>query len=175
MRGQAGLHRAALADRFRFASDMSRGAPLCIKGAGTSGQYPAHVWACDASHLIKFHNGAIREVNPNKLQPVTEAQGKSPKKMKKDDVDALQLIDSGMFQPKYPIDDSLKVLRRLKRKHFPEEFTKEEERLRAEREKKQREAEAHRQAMNKDLGEVFKIKESAEDAELAAAVVASGV
>jgi len=62
------------------------------------------------------------------------------------------------------------------RKHFPEEFTREVELKRLEREREKLEAEAHRQAMNKDLGSVFKIeKNTAEEAEIQQALIGSGV
>jgi|ERR1712124_28882 len=131
--------------------------------------------ACDASELISHHNNAVRSVNPSKLQMVAEDKDVSPKKLKKDDVDALQLSESGLFKPKYAIDESLKVLRRLKRKHFPEEFTKEEELKRIEREKARLAEEAHRQEICAGLGAVFKIAHLAEEDEMNAAVLAAGV
>jgi len=124
LKGQSGLHNAAVSDRFRFCADMSMGAPLCIKGSGTACGTPSDVWASDASFLVKFHNGAIRNVNPSTLQPKPEEVVPKKKKKKKDDENDL---DMGVFQPKYPIDESLKSLRKLKKQMFPDEVRREEE------------------------------------------------
>lgn len=127
LKGQASLHSAAVSDRFRFAADMSAGAPLCIKGAGTAKCITAPNWASDASDLIQSHCGAMRTVNPSGMEMIKEPMVKQKKKKKKDDIDDLQLSESGLFQPKYPIDNSLKSLRRLKRNMFPDVVRKEQE------------------------------------------------
>merc|ERR1712183_299618 len=49
------------------------------------------------------------------------------KKKKKDDIEDLELSESGIFQQKYPIDESLKSLRRLKKNMFPEEWRRQQE------------------------------------------------
>merc|ERR1711920_1088305 len=87
---------------------------------------------------------------PSSLQPVEETAN-SPKK-KKDDVENLQLSDSGLFKPMYPIDNSLKILRRLRKKHFPDKSEEELRRLLAE--KKAAEAEAKRKEIVASLNNV---------------------
>mmetsp|Transcript_45430 Transcript_45430/g.140381 ORF Transcript_45430/g.140381 Transcript_45430/m.140381 type:complete len:376 (+) Transcript_45430:117-1244(+) len=126
LRGQASLHTAAVSDRFRFAADVSAGAPIVIRGAGVSAGTVSASWASDASALINFHHGQIRRVAKSGLEPVKEPP-KQRKKKKKDDIEDLQLSDSGLFQPKYPIDSSLKSLRRLKKSMFPEVVQREQE------------------------------------------------
>jgi len=77
-------------------------------------------WMSDAAYLQKFHNSAIRVVDPSGLQKIKEEPKKKKKKKgAQDDIDELKMSDSGLFVPKYPIDDSLKTLRRLRRKWFP--------------------------------------------------------
>merc|ERR1712232_1206561 len=94
------------------------------KGSGTACGTPSDVWASDAAFLIKFHNSAIRIVNPSTLQPKPEEVMPKQKKKKKGD---LNNLDMGVFQPKYPIDESLKSLRKLKKQMFPDDTRKEEE------------------------------------------------
>lgn len=130
LKGQSGLHVAAAADRFRFAWDASKGAPLCIKGGGVPTGMPADVWASDGAFLNNYHNGAVRSAYPSALQPLKEEDQQVRKKKKgkgEDDDDELTLSASGMFQPIYPIDDSLKSLRRLKKTMFPDVVRHEEE------------------------------------------------
>merc|ERR1711879_192852 len=83
-------------------------------------------WASDASALMNFHNGQIRTLAKSGLEPLKEPP-KKKKKKKRDDIDDLQLSDSGLFQPKYPIDSSLMSLRRLKKSMFPEVVLEEQE------------------------------------------------
>lgn len=127
LKGQSSLFLASASDRYRFAWDMSAGAPLIIKGAGTATGIPWNSWTSDASFLNRFHHGAMRTVHPNALQPNKDPPVR--KKKKKDDIEDLQMGESGLFKPKYPIDESLKTLRRLKKNLFPEEVKKEEEEI----------------------------------------------
>lgn len=126
LKGQASLHTAAVSDRFRFAADMKAGAPVCIRGAGVASGESSSAWASDASALINFHHGHIRTIAKSGLEPLKEPVGKKKKK-KADDIDHLQLSESGLFQPKYPIDSSLMSLRRLKKNIFPEVVRREQE------------------------------------------------
>merc|ERR1719487_1264628 len=128
LRAQSSLHGSSVQDRFRFNSDVSPGANLVIKGAGTGFGNSAPPWASDAAYLTQFHHGAIRMVNPSGLEPVKDAPaaGTRKKKKKKDD-DDLQLGESGLFSPKYPLDTSIRRLKVLKKKAFPEACRTEEE------------------------------------------------
>jgi len=125
LRAQASLHSSAVQDRYRFAADTSPGANLVIQGAGTGWGNSAPPWASDASYLTQFHHSAIRIVNPSGLDPLKEETTKRKKK-KKDD-DDLQFSGSGLFQPKYPFDKSLRHLKMLKKKTYPEACRTEEE------------------------------------------------
>uniref|UniRef100_A0A7S1RJ55 Uncharacterized protein n=1 Tax=Alexandrium catenella TaxID=2925 RepID=A0A7S1RJ55_ALECA len=126
LKGQASLHTAAVSDRFRFTADMSAGAPVCIRGAGVGSGESSSSWASDASALINFHHGHIRVIAKSGIEPLKEPP-KKKKKKKSDDIDHLQLSESGLFQPKYPIDSSLMSLRRLKKNMFPEVVRREQE------------------------------------------------
>lgn len=117
LRGRSQLHRAAVADRYRFGADASAGAPMVLKNTTAVNANPG-VWASDAAFLNKFHNSAIRIVVPSGLKEIK--QPKKRKKKKGDDVDDLKMSDSGLFVARYPIDESLKTLRRLRKKAFPE-------------------------------------------------------
>lgn len=127
LKGQASLHTAAVSDRFRFAADMSAGAPVVIRGAGVASGTGAACWSSDASALLNFHHGQIRKIAKSGLEPLKEPATTKKKKKKKDDIEDLQLSDSGLFQPKYPIDSSLMSLRRLKKTMFPEVVQREQE------------------------------------------------
>merc|ERR1712039_488360 len=72
LKGQASLHTAAVADRFHFSADMSAGAPLCIRGAGTAKAIESCAWGSDASFLLNRHCGAMRTVNPSGLEAIKE-------------------------------------------------------------------------------------------------------
>merc|ERR1711972_346980 len=122
LRGMSQLHRAAVADRFRFNSNMSRGQPMVLGGA-TINASDLGKWYTDASDLQKFHNSAIRIVDPSGLQVLKEPQNQKKKKKKQqvDDIDDLKMSDSGLFVARYPIDESLKTLRRIRKKAYPEE------------------------------------------------------
>lgn len=125
LRAQSSLHNSSVQDRYRFASDTSPGANLVIAGAGTGWGNAAPPWASDASYLNQFHHSAIRIVNPSGLELLPE-EPKSRRKKKKDD-DELQLSESGLFQPRYPLDTSLRSLKTLKKKTYPEACRTEEE------------------------------------------------
>lgn len=113
LKGQASLHSASMGDRHRFAADTSAAAV-------------AAVWASDASDLVNFHHRLIRKVVKSGLQPVKEPP--SMKKTKKAaDIEDLRLSESGLFRPKYPIDESLKSLRMLKKNLYPEVVRRERE------------------------------------------------
>lgn len=126
LKGQSQLHRAALADRFRFgAENCLPGTPI-ILGLSTANATKPAAWATDASYLNNFHHAAIRVVDPSGLQALDEAAWQKKKKKGKvpaerDDVDDLKMSDSGLFVARYPIDESLKSLRRLRRNLFPKE------------------------------------------------------
>jgi hypothetical protein len=123
LRGMSQLHRAAVADRFKFCADASVGQPLVL-GNSTSVHANIGKWYSDVSYLQKFHNSAIRVAAPSGLSAVQEQKLSKTKKKKqhskKDDVDDLTMSDSGLFAPMYPIDESLKCLRRIRKKAFPE-------------------------------------------------------
>lgn len=161
LRGQSGLHVSAKADRYALSLDMTRGfhAPMCTTGSGVATGIPAAKWAADGSYLNRFHNAAIRKEHPSPLQPLKATislsvstgtlQGKKKKKgpNSNDDEDDMELNDLGNIQPKYPVDDSLKAMRKLKKKHFPEDTAAEEERLRQIRYEKQLKRQAKKEAM----------------------------
>merc|ERR1719442_80947 len=111
LRGQASLHAAVVSDRFRLNADLSKSAPLFLKGAGTASAQPDEIWASDGASLLTFHNGALRLVNPSVLQPTKEdVIGDGSRRKRRE-----QSIDSnGHFKPKYPIDHALKNVRHLK-------------------------------------------------------------
>jgi len=123
LKGQSSLHTAATVDLFRYSADTTAGAPLAIKGAGVATGQPDDIWKSDGAYLQMFHNGALRLVNPSALQPNKEDPNLEKKNKRKGD-DALEM---GMFKPRYPIDDSLKSVRRLKKQWFPEVIRSEKE------------------------------------------------
>jgi len=100
LRAQAALHIASMSDKHRFASGQSQ-APA-----------PA-AWLTDAADLTNFHHRHLRKVAKSGLEAIKEPD--VPKKKKKDEIEDLELSDSGLFKPKYPVDGSLKSLRRLTR------------------------------------------------------------
>lgn len=114
LKGQQSLHIATVQERFKFTADTSPGVP-------------AHAWDSEASFLLNFHSGAIRKVAPSGLEPVKEPPKWKRKKKKKDDIEDLQLSESGIFVQKYPIDESLKSLRRLKKNMYPEVVRRQQE------------------------------------------------
>lgn len=114
LKGQQSLHIATVQERFKFTADTSPGVP-------------AHAWDSEASFLLNFHSGAIRKVAPSGLEPVKESPKTKRKKKKKDDIEDLQLSESGIFEQKYPIDESLKSLRRLKKNMYPEVVRRQQE------------------------------------------------
>lgn len=118
LRGASQLHRAAATDRFRFGADSSAGMPTVLRCTSAPNANPG-VWASDAAFLNKFHNSAIRVVDPSGLQVLKQPK-KRKKKKKDDDEDDLKMSDSGLFVARYPIDGALKSLRRLRKKMFPE-------------------------------------------------------
>jgi len=100
LRAQASLHTAAMSDKHRCPSGMSM-APA-----------PA-AWLTDAGDLANFHHAHLRKVAKSGLEVIKEPV--ATKKKKRDEIEDLQLSTSGLFQPKYPLDGSLKSLRRLTR------------------------------------------------------------
>jgi len=118
LRGMSQIHRAACADRFRFCCDASVGQPMVL-GKSTSNHANPGNWMSDAAYLQKFHNSAIRVVDPSGLEVVKEQPKKKKKKQKVDDVEDLKMSDSGLFVAQYPVDESLKCLRRLRKNLFP--------------------------------------------------------
>eukprot|EP00419_Tripos_fusus_P044776 CAMPEP_0172839658 /NCGR_PEP_ID=MMETSP1075-20121228/28723_1 /TAXON_ID=2916 /ORGANISM="Ceratium fusus, Strain PA161109" /LENGTH=312 /DNA_ID=CAMNT_0013683339 /DNA_START=26 /DNA_END=964 /DNA_ORIENTATION=- len=100
LRAQASLHTAAMSDKHRFPSGMSM-APA-----------PA-AWLTDAGDLANFHHAQLRKVAKSGLEVIKEPV--VTKKKKRDEIEDLQLSTSGLFKPKYPVDGSLKSLRRLTR------------------------------------------------------------
>lgn len=121
LRGMSQLHRAACADRFRFCCDASVGQPLVL-GKATSNHANPGKWMSDAAYLQKFHNSAVRVVDPSGLEVVRDLPKKMKTKKKKDDTEDLKMSDSGLFVPQYPIDESLKYLRKLRKKLCPNEI-----------------------------------------------------
>mmetsp|Transcript_105195 Transcript_105195/g.166049 ORF Transcript_105195/g.166049 Transcript_105195/m.166049 type:complete len:437 (+) Transcript_105195:98-1408(+) len=118
LRGMSQLHRAAVHDRFRFCCDPSRGQPMVLGKATSNFANPGN-WMSDAAYLNKFHNSSIRVVDPSGLEVVKGMPKKKKKNQKVDDIDDLKMSDSGLFVPQYPIDESLKCLRRLRKRYFP--------------------------------------------------------
>lgn len=124
IRGNSRLHRAAVADRFIFGASASKGEPMVL-GASTLNQANPGSWASDASFLNKFHNSSIRIVDPSGLQVLKEPAKKRKKKKKTDqeqeEEDLLKMGSSSVFVARYPLDDALKAIKKLRRKAFPDE------------------------------------------------------
>jgi hypothetical protein len=116
LRARSGQHTAAVSDRFRIAADTSPDAPLVIKGAGTASGKNHCAWASDGADLFSYHSSATRALVPSSLQPIKDDEAQAAKKTRrKDDINYLQMSDTGIFRPLYPIDSSLKTMRRLKK------------------------------------------------------------
>lgn len=121
LRGMSQLHKAAVADRFRFGASAARGEPMVLKASCLASANPG-TWASDAAYLNKFHNRAVRIVKPSGLEMLKEPTSKRKKKKKaKEEEDELKMSDSGLFVARYPIDEALRKLRRMRKKAFPEE------------------------------------------------------
>jgi len=124
IRGNSRLHRAAVADRFVFGANASKGEPMVL-GASTLNQANPGSWASDAAFLNKFHNSAIRIVNPSGLQVNKEPAKKRKKKkmteQEQEEEDLLKMDGSSVFVARYPLDDALKALKKLRKKTFPHE------------------------------------------------------
>lgn len=123
LRGMSQLHRAGVRDRFRFGASASAGDPLVLNASSLNQANPGN-WASDAAFLTKFHNSAIRIVDPSGLEVLKEPTKKKKKKKKQDDDEELKMSDSGLFVARYPIDGALVHLRRLRKKAFPNEVKK---------------------------------------------------
>jgi len=124
LKAQSAMHAALVGDRFRFSHDTSKFAPMVISGSGSSTAAKNDVWGSDIAHLLVDHNGAMRLQSPSRLQRnPEELSPKHGRKKKKPAEDDLQM---GQFKPIYPLDESLKTLRRIKKKHFPETEKKED-------------------------------------------------
>jgi len=119
LRSQGRLHRAAVGDRFRFGADLKAAGGMVLKGAGATPVTPG-MWASDGSELVKFHNKAIRNVNPSHL-PLKPVE-KHKKKKKKVDEDELP---TGEKYQLYEADKSYRAIRRLRRTFYPDSFEKE--------------------------------------------------
>jgi len=119
LRSQGRLHRAGIGDKFRFGADLMAAGSMVLKGAGSTPSAPG-VWASDASELVKFHNKAIRNVNPSHL-PIKPVE-KQKKKKKKVDEDELL---TGETPQLYEADKSYRSIRRLRRSFYPDSFEKE--------------------------------------------------
>lgn len=124
IRGNARLHRAAVSDKFSFGANASKGEPMVL-GASTLHQANPGSWASDAAFLNKFHNSAIRIVNPSGLQvnkePVKKRKKKKKTEQEQEDEDLLKMDGSSVFVARYPLDDALKALKKLRKKTFPNE------------------------------------------------------
>merc|ERR1711879_1104498 len=116
LRSMGRLHKAAVADRFRFGADLSAAGSMVLAGAG-AGPNPQGKWSSDASELNKFHNSAMRTVNPSGLDEVKEPKKRRKKKAEEDE---LKLSDSGLFFARYPPSEPLKALKAIRRQHYPE-------------------------------------------------------
>jgi hypothetical protein len=120
LKGMSQLHRAAVADRFRFCASASSGEPMVLKASSLNQANPGK-WASDSAFLNKFHNSAIRIVAPSGLEVLKETDCKKKKKKKKDSDGELQMSDSGLFVARYPIDENLVKIRKIRKKAFPDE------------------------------------------------------
>lgn len=135
LKAQSNLNAAEFTDRFRMNADMSPSAPLFLDGAGTPSCQPNDSWSSDGAILVMFHNGALRLANPSKLQMAEELEvtaGASNSRRKRDSTTNLLVTSSSQFRPKYPIDHSLRSLRKFRKHLFPQQvLTQEEERRQA--------------------------------------------
>jgi len=120
MRGMSQLHRAAVRDRFSFGASAAPGDPMVLGASPLSVANPGS-WSSDAAALTKFHNSSIRIVNPSGLQVNKEVKSKRKKKKKPEDEDELKAEAGSVFVARYPLDDGLLKMRRLRRQAFPEE------------------------------------------------------
>eukprot|EP00440_Ansanella_granifera_P027544 gb/GFBE01029920.1/.p1 GENE.gb/GFBE01029920.1/~~gb/GFBE01029920.1/.p1 ORF type:complete len:399 (+),score=89.37 gb/GFBE01029920.1/:1-1197(+) len=118
LRSQGRLHRAAVGDRFRFGADLMAAGGMVLKGAGATPVAPG-VWASDASELVKFHNKAIRLVNPSHLALLPVETKK--KKKKKVDEDELAMGARSLYQA----DKSYRNIRKIRRSFYPDSFERE--------------------------------------------------
>jgi len=125
LRSMGRLHGAGVKDRFRFgAGTQTIAGAMVLSGPGSVPTCPGK-WVSDMSELTKNHNGAMRVVNPSGLDELKADPRKRRKK--KDEEDEMRLGDSGLFC-RYPPNEPLKVLKALRRQHFPvkEEKSKEQ-------------------------------------------------
>jgi len=116
LRTQGRMHRAAVGDRFRFGADLSVSGSMVLAGAGAVA-VPQGAWASDAAQLSSFHNGAMRNANPSRLEEIKEVKT-SRRKREKDD---MQLSGSGRFLRRYPGDSALQSLKDMRLSMFPPE------------------------------------------------------
>jgi hypothetical protein len=116
IRSMGKLHRAGVADKYRYGSDLTSAGSMVLAGAG-AGPNPCGKWVSEASVLTKLHNSAMRTVNPSGLDELKEP--KKRRKKKGDDEDELKLSDSGLFFARYPGCERLKAIKVLRKKHFP--------------------------------------------------------
>jgi len=175
LRGMSQLHRAAVTDRFRFGASPAAGEPMVLGATPLSQANPGN-WSSDAAFLTKFHNSAIRIVNPSGLQVLKEPTSKRKKKKKdQDNEEELKMSDpNSVFVARYPIDDALVKIRKCRKQAFPEEerFVAPDPKI-AHQEKRVAAAEDLKQNLGGFL--LARVRESAEDhKEQEEALLASG-
>jgi hypothetical protein len=126
LRSSSRLHKSAIDDSYRFGvvseKSATDGAAMTLRGAGAS-PTPPGCWASDASVLSKDHNGAMRGINPSKLDPLPIPTKRRKKKAPADE-DELQLSASGLFFARYPGSAPLKTLKVMIKSIKPKEEEK---------------------------------------------------
>lgn len=121
LRTQGRMHRAATSDKERFTADFASTGSMVLGGAGATPNSPG-TWASDSSYLTRFHNGAIRTVDPSRLKLL-----KTPVKPRRRRVDTEASGEEAAnikTRQKYVPDPAVGTLRQLKRTLCPEQPVK---------------------------------------------------
>lgn len=118
LRTQGRMHRAATSDKERFAADFASTGSMVLAGAGSTPNSPG-TWASDSSYLTRFHNSAIRTVDPSRIKVL-----KTPVKPRRRRVDLEgNGVEASDIKPchKYAPDPAVCTLRQLRQALCPEE------------------------------------------------------
>eukprot|EP00929_Paragymnodinium_shiwhaense_P107968 TRINITY_DN74305_c0_g1_i1.p1 TRINITY_DN74305_c0_g1~~TRINITY_DN74305_c0_g1_i1.p1 ORF type:complete len:418 (-),score=72.44 TRINITY_DN74305_c0_g1_i1:205-1458(-) len=114
LRSASRLHRAGAADIHKFCADVSTPGSMVLGNPDSSG-----CWSSDAAELTRFHNGAMRMVDPSKLEVLPmPTRGR---KKKKGDEENQALSETGKFFARYPRDPALRVVKTLCRQMVPKD------------------------------------------------------
>lgn len=114
------MHRATVQDIHRAASDLSMCGSMVLSGPNASPSSPS-AWASHASMLTKFHNAAMRTVNPSGLERLPPPRAKRTRRAGLADDDGRVGEVGNASLRCYKGDEALRRIREIRHVSFPEE------------------------------------------------------